>query len=905
MSRRSAHSGPALLLRHLAAHPAGGLTVAVLVVLLSALAAAAPRAVEAMHTRSLDYAVSALEPAQRDITGAAIGVPDPGASAASGPEALPAESQAAWGGFNDRVVALHDSLPSPLREATGRPQYFLSQDSLPITRVGDENYGELALAYDPRASEHVRYTDGSPPSDTDDDVVEIGLATVNADILSWGVGETRQVQADRGETYSARLSGVFEPVDPDDDYWSHAPLLLEPSLVQEPLGPPVYTVTGLVDSSELPALAVSPTAVRVEVWFPLDPAAVTQADAPALVEQLRRLESAPPTVVVTRNEFFDSMLSFSAGPADTIEDTLTTDAAVDAVLAMTASGPLGVMIAVLLLGCRMISGRRADALRLLAARGASGGTLRGIMAIEGLVIGVPAAIVGSIVGILVTTGPITAGALLLAVLLGLLPAVLLALPAPDLRRGERDDLDGASRASGRVRIIVELVVVGLAAVATFALVQRGLTTAAAASGIDPLLAAAPLLLALAVCVAALRLYPLPLAWLARRSHGRRGLSAYLGPVRALRDPATGLAPVLALVVGVAVAVSSGVLLTTIRSGIDDAAVTAVGADLRVKGTPLTTEQVEEIGAVPGVADAAAVSGANSALIDVDGRRTNTSIIVVDTEALGRVQGDAPGALPVGSALRADGDTVPVVASGATTAAVGTSADATLDGEPITIVATVDGSTALSTRANWAIVDSRFADRVGVANPVTHVMLLRLKPGADLEATRAAVQDVAGDAATVDTPAASAAVLASTPAAAGLQSALLIAIAVTALLSALTIAMTLVLGGPARARILVLLRMLGGARREARSLAVWEIAPMAVVALVFGAALGIGLPLVILAGVDLRGFTGGRLQPALAVDPVLTLALVLGFALVTAVCTIIALFASGRARASSILRTVEA
>ncbi|MET0783682.1 MAG: FtsX-like permease family protein, partial [Leifsonia flava] len=363
--------------------------------------------------------------------------------------------------------------------------------------------------------------------------------------------------------------------------------------------------------------------------------------------------------------------------------------------------------------------------------------------------------------------------------------------------------------------------------------------------------------------------------------------------------------VLALVVGVAVAVSSGVLLTTIRSGIDDAAVTAVGADLRVKGTPLTTEQVEAIGAVPGVADAAAVSGANSALIDVDGRRTNTSIIVVDTEALGRVQGDAPGAIPVGAALRADGDSVPIVASGATTAAVGTSTDATLDGEPITIVATVDGSTALSTRANWAVVDSRFADRVGVVNPVTHVMLLGLEPGADLEATRAAVQAVAGDAATVDTPADSAAVLASTPAAAGLQYALLIAIAVTALLSALTIAMTLVLGGPARARILVLLRMLGGGRRDARSLAVWEIAPMAVVALVFGAALGIGLPLVILAGVDLRGFTGGRLQPALSVDPLLTLALVLGFAVVTALCTFIALFASGRARASSILRTVEA
>ncbi|MET0976732.1 MAG: FtsX-like permease family protein [Leifsonia sp.] len=899
MTRRSVTSAPALVRRHLRAHPAGGITVAMLVVLIAVIAAAAPRSVEAMHTRAIGFALGAIDADQRDITGDAIGIPDPGAS--DGSSELSPASDAAWGAFDGAVRAVRSGLPSPLREATGEPQYFLSVDAFPIVYPGSGHHTKLSLAFDPRSDQRVRYLQGAAPAATSDDVLEVSLATENADALEWSVGDTRTVETGEGSSITARLSGVFDPEDPTDGYWSHAPLLTTPSIMITGLGPPIYTGTGIVDASELGRIAGLAAATRLSVWFPVDPAAVTSANAADVVEQMRRFDSAPPTIEVSRTGYGPSPLTFTSGAADTIDDTLARDAAVDAVLAMTASGPAGVMIAVLLLGCRIIARRRGDAMRLLAARGASPGDLRGLLLVEGLVVGVPAAIVGTLIGLAISTGAVEPDQLVLPLIAGLLPAVLLGLGPVDSARSARHDLDEAG--AGRVRVVIELVVVGLAVVATAALLQRGLTTAAASAGVDPLLAAVPLLLSLAACVGALRLYPLPLAWLAGRFRRRPGLSAFLGPVRALRDPATGLVPVLALVVGVAVAVSSSVLLSTIRVGIDDAAVTAVGADLRVSGIAITAEQVDAITEIRGVEAAATASGPKSLIIDAGGRRTNTSVVVADMAAIALVQAGQPGALPIDAALTQDGPTLPVLAAASTASAIGNATAPELDGEPITIVATVDGPTPLSSRGNWVLLDSAFAKRAGV-NPVTHTMLLRLDPGASTDDVTAAVEAVVGQEATVTTPGHVAAVLRATPTATGLQTALLVAIAVSGLLSAIAIAMTLVLGSDARGRILSVLRALGAGRSQARALPAWEIGPPAAVALVVGAVLGVILPAVILAGVDVRGFTGGRAQPALAIDPLATLGLVLGFVFATAAFTIIALGTSRRVRASTILRTVE-
>jgi putative ABC transport system permease protein len=894
---------PVLLRRHLSAHPAGGVAVAALVIVLATVATVAPRATMSLHTSALRADLSALSADERDITGNLLGYPEFG----GGNGSLPTDADAVWGSFDDSVEQLRDAMPAPLSDSVSAAQYVLATDGLPIDYAGSGPHTALSFGFDPRSTEHVRYTDGAAPAaaasgaGSESNPIEIGLATASATAMAWKVGEERSVVLSADASVAVRLSGIYEPVDADDGYWSHAPLLLTPSVFDDGLSPPIYTGTGLVDPSSLAAVSQIPTPARLSTWFPFASDVIDSSDSTIVLAQLREFEAQPPTVGITRAGGRFEPLSFTAGAADTIDGSLQRSAATNAVLATIASGPLGVMLAVLVLGCRVVSLRRTDAVRLLAARGASAAFLRSLLAIEGLVIGVPAAIIGILIGSIAVPGDADALWLILPALIGLTPAILLGLSATRAAaRAERTDLGSPARS--RVRLIVELCLLGLTIVATAALLQRGATTAAASSGIDLLLVAVPLLLALSACVIALRLYPLPLRWIARSAKRSRGLGSMLGAARALRDPAAGLAPVLALVVGVAVSVSSGVLLATLQTGIAATADAAVGADLRVSGPPLTSEQVDRIAEIPGVAAAATASGAESALITSQGRRLNTAVIVIDAADMAKVQAGSATALPVDGLTGGTDDGVPVIASDAVADRLGS--DATLTGTPIRIVGTTEGVTPLSARGNWVIVDSANAEELIGAPLATRTVLIRLSDGADAAAVTTAVAGIAGDSAVIDTPGAVRERLEAAPATAGLRTALLVAIALTALLSALAVAMTLVLGTPARGRLLAVLRTLGGGRRLAGTLTAWEIGPPAVSALVVGAALGILLPVVILAGVDLRGFTAGAHQPALAIDGMLTLALCLGFAAVTALCTVAALEVSRRAQAATILRSVE-
>ena len=72
------------------------------------------------------------------------------------------------------------------------------------------------------------------------------------------------------------------------------------------------------------------------------------------------------------------------------------------------------------------------------------------------------------------------------------------------------------RTGSQVRWVLEVGVVGLAALSLLAVERRGVVESSRAVGIDPLVVAAPALLATAVCVVVLRAYPLPLGLLQRR-----------------------------------------------------------------------------------------------------------------------------------------------------------------------------------------------------------------------------------------------------------------------------------------------------------------------------------------------------------------------------------------------------
>src|SRR5690606_23605097 len=152
-------------------------------------------------------------------------------------------------------------------------------------------------------------------------------------------------------------------------------------------------------------------------------------------------------------------------------------------------------------------------------------------------------------------------------------------------------------------VVLEVLVLGLAALATVILLVRGPLTDA--GEIDPLAIVAPIALAVAGAVLLRRLLPVPLLALQRRARRGAHLVGFVGYARAVREP-VGAAATLALVVAVAVAVFSSVMLSTISAGTASAVRAELGGDVRVDGPPADAEALAAIAALPGVAAVAGV-----------------------------------------------------------------------------------------------------------------------------------------------------------------------------------------------------------------------------------------------------------------------------------------------------------
>jgi putative ABC transport system permease protein len=910
VSRRVSTS--ALVAHHLRSRPGGGLIVAALTLVLSLLATAAPMALSALADAALRDRLNSLGPIERDVRSSQPQWPqlDRAAVDESVASGSAMSTDAVWGGFPSAVEGVRESSDPPLPDAMATARIVSAARDMAINE--NPQTEAVTLAFDPDYEADIRIVDGrlpeaAAPAHADDGdairgtTVEIVLSTATAADLAWTIGEARTIGADQDE-YELVLVGIFDAVDPDGDYWQHVASVLQPNVFDDGNRPRRVTGTAFGHPASLAAsYAVPGSSFETTVWYPFDVADVDAATAQEMASALRKFTAVSHTVGTTEQGVGILGLRFTADVTATIELALAQEAATAGVLTMIVAGPVGVAAAVLVLGCRLILEQRRSSLRLLSARGASTRGLRGLLALEGVVVGVLPAALGAAIALL-------GGMLLFPAALGgavLLPALLLALAPPGIlavmaasaaERQERADL---GRRASRLRSILEGAVLVLALVAVALLLLRGYGS----TGIDPLQAATPLLLSLVACLVTLRLYPLPLGAVFARARRSPALGAFLGSARALREPTIGLTPVLALVVGVAVAVSSGVLLSALQSGVDESAQSQVGADLRVTGGTFTTEQLEEVRAIDGVAGATGISGAEVAQIDI-GQNRPTSVFVVDAADLRAVQGEGPGLLPPGSSLEAVDGAMPIVVAAATAAEIAGAGDVRIDGVAAEVVGVSTGPSPIGTRENWVAIDSSYATEVLGRDPGDRTLLISLENDASTTATADALRGTLGIGIRIASAADIAADIRSSPSVQGVRLALLLATAVAALLSALAIVMTLTLAAGARGRVLALLRTLGAPPRVATSLALWEIGPPAIAAVIAGTVFGALVPLVVLAGVDLRPFTGSTVQPAYQVDAA-TLALTLGgFLLLAALFTGAALLVSRRVRAASVLRTVE-
>ncbi|MDF2580398.1 MAG: hypothetical protein K0S49_1977 [Microbacterium sp.] len=888
-----------LLRVHLTSGLGATATVAAVVAVLAGLVVFAPLAVGSMLDASTRYRVSSLSGPVRDLTTSIATTPAPGAGAAP-TASLPEEYRDTWGTWDAGLRDILTQAPASVRAVHGDADYYVrlgqparyasatnldfdprfasritvTEGRLPRATVTEQEWN---VALDARMDENWRPVDGAEALPA----TEIVLSAASADEVDWEIGETRISGAESGWVLPVPLTlvGTFEAVDASDPHWSREVGVLEPSIASDPDGVPYVRTAALAAPEIYDHFGHLNGGAITEAWYPLQPEQVTAAEAPQLLADLRGFLATP-----HRAPGFGGLgvpMSFQAGVMPTLEGAIAQNQALVSALAMLVAGPIGVALAVLVLACRLMHENRRSALDLL----------------------VPAA-VGTAFGLALAAvalpGAAPASALLLVpALLALVPAAVGVATATRSRGRER--ADAPSRRS-RWRPVVEAAVVALAVLATALLVLRG--TEATAT-VDPLAVAAPLLLALVACVLTLRLYPVVLGSLLARERSRAGFLGVLGAARALRDPATGVAPVLALIVGVSFAVASAVVLSMVQTGAMDAARATAGADVQLSASRFDAEAVTTAEAVDGVAAVARIDLLRSAQLKVDQRLSRVSLYLVDRERLDEVQGEFPRIVPADVSL-GDGSGSPRLLFSEE------EADRTDAAElPVHIVTAgaefagaVGEAVPFTSSSSWVLADAAYAEQISDDAPIPVRLLVRLAPGADPAAVAAELRETFGAGARVATAADALDAVYADPAFAGLRGALVAGVLICAVLSAVAVVVTLVLGTRPRRRILALLQTLGAPPRAGRGLVAWELAPAGIAALIVGGVLGLLMPMLLASVVDLRPFTRGLTPPSYSVDPLVLLLTLGGFAAVTLLVTAVALAITRRARVAAVLRTVE-
>lgn len=376
---------PGLIRRSITASLGASLTVTLLTVALAAGATGVPRAVHTLLTSGLKYEVAELPVTQRDLLSSTQGVVEPGVAAKPGTNTLPAESDAVWGRLDDALAKFHDSMPSQVRKRFGPARFHVTLDphgTRPVEPGVGAPSSVVILGLDPRLAEHIQMVKGSAPAPLTralpdrDNPTELILSVKAAELMHWPVGQERTMGFDTSPSQTVRLSGTYEAKDTGDPYWKHTASAREPTVIEEGLTRTIMAV-GWLDASSWPSVAPISSEADLRTWYPLDVDTLESSEASALETELREFtrtgQDIPQqgdvldwTGSPIRNVF--NSLGFGTKTTDAIAAAEITGTSSLSMIAMTASGPLGVILAVLMMGAALVIARRRDGLSLAWAR---------------------------------------------------------------------------------------------------------------------------------------------------------------------------------------------------------------------------------------------------------------------------------------------------------------------------------------------------------------------------------------------------------------------------------------------------------------------------------------------------------------------------------------------------------
>lgn len=625
--RRRDHSVAPWIRTRLRTAPGAAVALALLVMATACLAAAFPRAVERYEDAGLRRAVV---DATAPRTSLQVSAPQPGTYIPQS-ERESAVSPASMRKAYERVLNV---VERPLAVDPAQSMYGVrnvnnleaAETWLPMPSGLP---AQMSLAAQSGLAEHSRMSAGRLPRAGDTVTaatreVEAAVTTETAKRLNIKVGSVIHVPGMQRDPLAVRITGIVAPRDPESAYWTTQPLLRTPSLIRPP------TQGGEPETYWLGALLLPPDAAPVLLGTPgeparywlltPDPAALTAHDLSRLGSAVASLESGPGLVKVRGSTDADT------GVSTDLDEVLASYAqlrsGVRPLVSVAAFGTGAVAVVVLLMAGRLTADRRRTELALLRARGAS---LRGLtrrLVTETAVVALPAGALGLAGALLLVPygrAPYAVGAALAVTLLACAALPLRALAAHRVVgvHGAREDL--ASVRPSRRRTIAELTLLVLASAAVLALRSRGTSGTSdeafgsGASGDlgssgDQLVAMAPVLIGVIAALVLVRLYPLPLRWLARPAGRMRGAIGHLSLARAGRTSVSTVLPLLALLTALTTAAFGGSVLAGVADARDRAAVLNLGADARVEAeSALPATLPERVRSAPGVREVTPLS----------------------------------------------------------------------------------------------------------------------------------------------------------------------------------------------------------------------------------------------------------------------------------------------------------
>ncbi len=856
--------------RQASATPGTSVLIVIIVLIGTAVLAAWPRLLERTYIDEVQYQLTSTSAVQQAAISTFVTTDYP-----------PTDPEAALE-VMDGLVA--DAEPD-LAPLLGSPRISLTSlesavVDMPRGLPADLATTEVRFRVDPDIEAEVDVVEGElPGGGNTEDGVDLMMSVDSAERLGLQVGDEFTyggVEYAGIPPWTFRLTGTFEPKDAASVQWSHQLSTIEPLVQYDPDIGSMATAIGYLhlDNADVVSLLGS---VEGRAWIPINPAAT---DATELLSQLRTFTAGEhvldPDNGTNKVRFDSPLIDVLQGAIDRWRGTST-------VLSMLAAGPIGVLIAVIGQSVQLVVTRRKDTLALVSARGGSGWQVRGALALEGLVLALPAAAIGIAGALLLIPGPVRLSELVTPALVALAPAVFLASTRLPSLRSTRADL--GSRASSQWRVVGEILVLGAAGASVYFLFSRGLV---ASEGTDPLSVAAPLLLALLTAIVAMRFFGLPLRAAHRATKRSAGLSGFLGSARALREGRAPFVTLLALVAGISVAVFSTVMITTMREGVIDASLSEAGGDLRLSGPTLNEEQVEQIAGIDEITAVSPVSTMASVPLAGERGSSRVTVYAVDTEVLREIQSEVPDAVQLPAGMHAmDGDRLPALVS----------SSLELSGQPrlqmrnsldLEVLGSADSAPGVvGPTDGWVLVDVHLLREHADLVLPPRVLLMSVAQGADPDAVSAQVLAVTENAGTVTYPEQNLQDFLASPSNASIERSFIAALVLSTGLSALAVVLTLVLSAPARGRLVAVLRTLGAPGKLTRRIVAWEAFPAVGVSLFFGTALGCVLPLLVANTTDLRAFTGGAQAPELQYPILAILAVAGGTGLLLSGCVLLA------------------